>query len=70
LSSDVHLVLYQWFLNFLALLPLELANKDVITAPVLNDRYEEKKENHERLTNTYFILIICTTYFDAFANKK
>jgi hypothetical protein len=34
--------LEQWFLTFLALLPLELANKSVIT-PLLSNKYEKKE---------------------------
>jgi len=41
--------LEQWFLTFLALLPLELANKAVITPPFLMANM--KKENHERKQN-------------------
>jgi hypothetical protein len=36
------MILEQWFLTFLALLPLELANKAIIT-PILNDIWEKGK---------------------------
>jgi hypothetical protein len=35
--------LEQWFLTFLALLPLELANKALVTTPFLNGKYEKRK---------------------------
>jgi hypothetical protein len=34
--------LAQWFYAFLALLPLQVANKAVITPPFLNDKYEKQ----------------------------
>jgi hypothetical protein len=51
-----HEALKQCILTFLALLPLELANKAAIIR-FLNDKYE--KENHERIIKSYFINIIC-----------
>jgi hypothetical protein len=42
--------------NLFGLVTLELANKAVITTFV-NYRYE--KENRERITKSYFIIIIC-----------
>jgi hypothetical protein len=37
-------VIEQWFLTILAFLPLQLANRAVITPPpLLNDKYEKRK---------------------------
>jgi len=49
----------------LAFVPLELANKAVIT-PSLNDKYE--KANYEKITKYYFIIVICTNYSDLLTN--
>jgi hypothetical protein len=61
--------LEHWFLVFLVLLTLELANEAVITPPFLNCKYK-RKETHEIITKSYFIVIIWAKYVDPLANKN
>jgi hypothetical protein len=57
------------FLKLLSLLPLELANKAAINLLTFQMTMS-REENDEGIRKSYFVLIICTKYFDPLASEE